>query len=122
MNAQEIQEAARHFVAKEKQHRSHDRKLWEEANRDAQKILELCTRAKPIRIHQWGSVMHPERFREWSDIDFALEGLDNPETIFRLQEECETLTRFPVHLVEMERIEPEYADSIRENGRVIYER
>ncbi len=122
MNAQEIQAAARHFVTKEKRQHAQNLKLWEEAHRDAETIFQACVRFNPIRIFQWGSVMHPERFHEWSDIDFALEGLDTPETIFRLQEECEALTRFPVHLVEMERIEPEYAESIRQNGRLLYER
>lgn len=66
--------------------------------------------------------MDPHLFHEWSDIDFALEGLDNAEGLFRLLEECENVTRFPVHLVEMERIEPEYAESIRTTGRLVYER
>ena len=122
MNSQEIRQAANRFVAKEKQRRSLDRARWEEAERDARRILDLCVRSNPTRIFQWGSVLHPEHFREWSDIDFALEGLDRPETLFRLQAECEAITRFPVHLVEMERIEPEYAESIRANGRVVYER
>lgn len=122
MNVIEIREAAKRFVAKEKRRRSLDRKRWEEADRDARKILDHCIRSHPARIFQWGSVLHPDRFREWSDIDFALEGLEDPGTIFRLQAECEAMTRFPVHLVEMERIEPEYAESIRENGRVVYER
>ena len=121
MNSQEIRQAAKRFVAKEKRRRSLDRKRWEEADRDARRILDHCARSNPARIFQWGSVLHPEHFREWSDIDFALEGLDRPETLFRLQAECEAMTRFSVHLVEMERIEPEYAESIRENGRVVYE-
>ena len=122
MNTIEIRKAAKRFAAKEKRRRSLDRKRWEEADRDARKILDACVRSHPVRIFQWGSVLHPERFREWSDIDFALEGLEDPGTIFRLQAECEAMTRFPVHLVEMERIEPEYAESIRENGRIVYER
>ncbi len=75
MNAIEIRKAAKRFVAKEKRRRSLDRKRWEEADRDARKILDHCVRSHPVRIFQWGSVLHPERFREWSDIDFALEGL-----------------------------------------------
>lgn len=122
MNTVEIQKAAKRFVAKEKLRSSLDLKRWEEADRDARKILDQCIRSRPKRIFQWGSVLYPERFREWSDIDFALEGLEDPGTIFRLQAECEAMTRFPVHLVEIERIEPEYAESIRENGRIIYER
>ena len=122
MNATEIKEASRNFLAREKRREAADRRLWEAAAGDAKKIFELCVRAEPVRVYQWGSVLHPEQFREWSDIDFALEGLPTAETLFRLQEACEQITRFPVHLVEMERIEPEYAESIRGNGQLVYER
>jgi len=122
MNVFATSKAAHNFLAKEKKKGAENRRLWEEASHDAADILSICIGANPIRIFQWGSILHPERFREWSDIDFALEGLPSAETLFRLQEKCEKVTRFPVHLVEMERIEAEYADSIRENGRLVYER
>ena len=120
MNTAEIKEASRNFQAKEKRRELENTKLWEVAALDAKKILNLCVCANPARVYQWGSVLHPEQFREWSDIDFALEGLPTPESLFRLQEACERTTRFPVHLVEIERLEPEYAESIRENGRLVY--
>jgi len=32
------------------------------------------------------------------------------------------LTHFPLDIVQIEKIEPEFAQSIRQNGRVVYER
>lgn len=52
-----------------------------------------------------------------------MEGLDGgAERFFAMYGDAEAMTRFAVDLVEMERIEPEFAEIIRMKGRVVYER
>jgi len=33
----------------------------------------------PHRVYQWGALLHPERFRDYSDIDIGVEGTMSPE-------------------------------------------
>jgi predicted nucleotidyltransferase len=77
---------------------------------------------QPRRIYQWGSLLEPNGFREWSDLDFAVEGLGGPLDGLRAADEASNLTQFPVDLVDLERIHPLHAESIRANGRLIHER
>jgi predicted nucleotidyltransferase len=77
---------------------------------------------RPVRIYQWGSLLHPERFDENSDIDLATEGITDAETFFNLLGEAMALTGFSLDIVQIEKIEPEFADAIRHSGKVIYER
>jgi predicted nucleotidyltransferase len=112
--------AARNLELKFQAHRRKDLESWERASREAAAIVSLCVEAAARRVYQWGSVLRPEQFHSWSDIDVAVEGLPNPEAIFRLQEKADTMASFPVHLVELEKLEPEYADSIRQTGKLVY--
>lgn len=104
-------------------HRARLLELASEAQRDFSRIKEmLVQRYCPRRIYQWGSLLQPERFGDISDIDVAVEGLDDPLAgLHALDDACQ-LTRFPVDLVEMERIHPAHARTIREEGRLVYER
>jgi predicted nucleotidyltransferase len=83
------------------------------------RILELH---KPRRIYQWGSLLDRKKFTEISDIDLAVEGLNGPEDFFALLGDVMTLTDFPLDIVELEKVGPENARYIRENGRLVYER
>ena len=74
----------------------------------------------PRRIWQWGSLLHRSRFSERSDIDIALEGLGSAERLFQVYARAEELTTFPLDIVELERIEPEYAHLIRTTGRLVH--
>lgn len=114
----------REFLRRRQERRRTERaRLHAEAERDAAAIVRrIAERFSPQRIVQWGSVLAPERFREYSDIDIAVEGVTDPETYFRMLEEAEELTRFPLDLVQLERIEPEYRELILQKGRVVYER
>jgi len=95
----------------------------EQAVRDAKAIVEAIAREyHPSRIWQWGSVLSPGTFGPRSDIDIAVEGITDAETFFRLLGDAMQLTRFRVDIVQMERIEPEFADIIRMKGKVVYER
>ena len=94
-----------------------------EAWRDCRAIVKLIAeKYKPRRIHQWGSLLNREHFCVASDIDLAVEGITEPARFFALYGEADRLTGFPLDLVEMEKIEPEFAELIREHGIVVYER
>jgi predicted nucleotidyltransferase len=117
-------EEMRDFLERRQARRQEKRRaLHEQAARDADAIIAMIReRYDPARIVQWGSVLAPERFREYSDIDIAVEGLLDPEQFFSVIEEAEDLTSFPVDIVQLERIEPEYRELILQKGRVVYER
>jgi len=97
--------------------------LASEAQADFCRIRDmLITTYHPQRIYQWGSLLRPERFQEISDIDIAVEGLGDPMAgLHALDDACQ-LTRFPVDLVELERVHSAHAKTIREEGKLVYER
>lgn len=97
---------------------SRNRALWRKASRDADRIVETIVREfEPCGVYQWGSVLTPEAFDEHSDIDIAVEGLGSARRYFELLARVESMTGFPLDLVEMEHIEPAYAALIRRHGR-----
>jgi predicted nucleotidyltransferase len=77
---------------------------------------------EPVRIYQWGSVLRPGVFREYSDIDIAVEGITDAPTFFRMLGDAQKMTRFPMDLVQIEKIESKYAEDIHRHGKIIYER
>ena len=96
--------------------------LHERAAAQAGDVVKLIgQRYRPRRIIQWGSVLHPERFREYSDIDIAVEGITDPQLFFRLVADAERLTTFPLDIVQLELIEPAYRALILRKGAVVYE-
>ena len=76
----------------------------------------------PQAIWQWGSLLDRNRFSEISDIDIAIEGLEDPQAIFDIYNRAGAMTEFPVDVIELEKIEQEYASLIRRKGERIYER
>lgn len=97
--------------------------LLAEAEHDASAIIRMVAdRYGPDRVYQWGSLVETDHFRETSDIDLAVEGVDDPRELFALIAEAERLTRFPVDIVQIERVHPRYAELIRRHGRLVYER
>ncbi|TVQ36201.1 MAG: nucleotidyltransferase domain-containing protein [Spirochaetaceae bacterium] len=96
--------------------------LHQRAAAQARDVVELIgQRYRPRRIIQWGSVLHPELFREFSDIDIAVEGITDPELFFRLVGDAEKLTTFPLDIVQLEQIDPAYRALILRKGVVVYE-
>lgn len=103
--------------------RQRNEALWKQASQDAAAIIRMIIDMfNPKTIYQWGSVLDGRQFSEISDIDIAVEGLGSAERYFSMLGEAERLTRFPLDLVEMEHVEPEYAELIRKHGRCVYVR
>jgi len=115
--------AAREFLKRKQLRFEEDNfKRWEQASQDAQRIIAMIqTDFSPKAIYQWGSVVRKENFREYSDIDIAVEGLEKVDAIFKIVRKADELTSFPVHIVELEKIEPQYAELIRLKGKKVYE-
>jgi predicted nucleotidyltransferase len=82
----------------------------------------IASEYRPRRIYQWGSLLHPERFNENSDIDLAVEGIIDAETFFKLLGDAMKLTSFPLDIIQIEKIEAEFAETIRLSGKIVYER
>ena len=100
------------------------RVLLDRASADASLLTaSIADRHRPLRIWQWGSLVHPERFSEISDIDIAVEGLPGgEEALASIRDVAESLTLFHVDLVELERVDQGRAELIRRFGRVAWER
>jgi len=106
-----------------KQHKKLLMKRLDLAQRDFDRIIQrIIDKYYPLRIFQWGSLLHPEDFSEISDIDIAVEGIASTEQFFSLLSEADELTDFPLDIVELEKIHPLHAESIRKKGRIVYER
>ena len=96
--------------------------LEERAKHDATGIIRhIADIWHPERIWQWGSLTRPGEFREWSDIDIAVEALADPLAGLKVAEEAASMTSFPVDLVELDRIDPRHAQTIREERVLVYD-
>ena len=117
-------QAARRSLAK----RRLKRKLalderFEDATRDFEQIIKMIIKQyNPGAIYQWGSLLNRDAFSEISDIDVAVQGIKSAENFFSLCRDAEELTDFPLDIVELEKIEPEFKDLILDYGRKVYER
>lgn len=117
----DIAKARQHLDRREQERAEENHALWAQAKADADLILEKMKTFSPKRIWQWGSVLHPEQFRRGSDIDFAVEGIPDAETWFRLLGDVMELTSFSLDIVELDKIAPEFSELIRMKGKVVYE-
>lgn len=119
----DIQKAREFVQRKQEKILRKNRELFEKAWDDFNNIVALIIeRYKPKRIYQWGSLLNEEYFSEISDIDIAVEGLKSVEEYFQMYGEVSKLTDFTLDLIEIEKIEPVYAESIRKKGKLIYEK
>jgi predicted nucleotidyltransferase len=113
----------RYAERREKEIQSHLDDLYSHACTDAQAIISMIVECfDPERVVQWGSLLDRRRFRDYSDIDIAIGGITDAATYFELYGRADELTNFPVDLVQLETIAPEYRDLILQNGRIVYER
>ena len=116
-------EKSREFLkAKTEAERRENLALHKRASEDCRRIIEMIKSYAPDRIYQWGSLLNPDEFDVNSDIDIAVEGIDSVEVFFELFGKAMEMTDFPVDIVEMEKIEAVHAESIKQNGQVVYEK
>ncbi len=66
-------------------------------------------------------MLNERHFSAISDIDIAVEGITDAETYFRMIGEADELTDFPLDIVQIEKIDPIHADSIRRKGVLIWQ-
>jgi hypothetical protein len=93
------------------------------ARADFRRILDMVvSEFDPDAVYQWGSLLEGRHFQEISDIDMAVCGVLDAQTFFRLCARAQDLSDFPVHIVQMETIEPSCAASIKKRGRLVHER
>jgi predicted nucleotidyltransferase len=116
--------AARETLARRERERDEARhERWELATKDFKRIVDhIIQKYKPLRVYQWGSLLNKRHFTEISDIDIALEGLAGPLDGLDALADAVEMTDIPVDIVELERIHPLHARTIREEGVLIYER
>jgi len=84
-------------------------------------VKMIISRYSPKKIVQWGSLLFSEQFDENSDIDIAIEGIPDAAEYFALLGDAMKLTRFSLDIVQLEKIEPEFAELILLKGKIIYE-
>ncbi len=117
-------EEARENLRKRRESAGQEReRLFLKAEADCAAIIAMIRRQfNPKRIYQWGSLLHKEMFADYSDIDIALEGMGSMEDVMELERVAESMTEFPLDIVEIEKINAAHAGSIRSQGRLVYER
>ncbi len=115
---------AREFLANKREAlREKNRKIRDRAVEDARAIIDMIVRDyNPLRIYQWGSILTKDEFRDYSDIDIAMEGITEIGTLSELEARAYRMTEFPLDLVALEKVHPLHAESIRRKGRLVYER
>lgn len=116
-------EAAQTIVRRNKEALARNEQLERRAREISRRLVHMIIQEfQPRRIYQWGSLTRQGAFREFSDIDLAVEGVVEPERFFKMLGRCMELSDFPVDLVQLECIEPLHADEIRGQGRLLWER
>ena len=122
MKTFDYQKARSALNEREKIETKRNAELEKKASEDFNVILQVVLKYNPVRIYQWGSLLDSGKFNEISDIDIAVEGIDNVEDFFKMHKEIEQLTDFTVDLVQFENIEPEFRKIIKLKGRLIYDK
>jgi len=114
----------KHFlIEKEKKRQIKLDKRFKQAWHDFDAIVnDIINKYNPKRIIQWGSLLNRKLFTEFSDIDIAIEGILSAEIMFKIYGDILNLSDFQVDIVQIEKIEPEFADIIKGKGRTVYER
>jgi predicted nucleotidyltransferase len=112
------------FIRKKlEKEKAENHRRFEKAWQDFHQITALMIeKYKPIRIYQWGSLLNEQHFSAISDIDVAVEGITDAQTYFEMIGEADEMTDVPLDIVQLEKIDPIHAQSIRTKGKLIYER
>jgi predicted nucleotidyltransferase len=122
MSPVDIRAARRNLERRWDKERAEAEKKFEQAACEAAAIIEMIRgKYRPRRIYQWGSLLEKKKFGEHSDIDIAVEGITDAERFFALLGDAEAMTGFSLDIVQMEKIEPEFAEIIRMKAKVVYD-
>mgnify|MGYP005725745999 CR=1 FL=1 len=122
LSEEELKKIAKFLKNKARKKNEHRQKLFLAAMQDFNKIVEMIIQKyHPSQIYQWGSLLNEKHFTEKSDIDIAVEGIESAEAFFALLGDADELTSFPVDIVQIEKIHPLHAESIKQKGRLVYE-
>ncbi|TVR65844.1 MAG: nucleotidyltransferase domain-containing protein [Spirochaetaceae bacterium] len=96
---------------------------WEQARAEADRLVSMISeKYSPTRILIWGSLLRPDRFREYSDIDIAVEGIADAETWSRLERDALAIATFPLDIVPLENTHPEHRAQILRRSQTVYPR
>ena len=119
----DLRKAATNLRRRTQERNAQRRRLFEKADTQCKRIVTMAIeKYKPRRIYIWGSLLHPERFDENSDIDIAVEGVEPAEKFFALAGDALNMVAFPLDLVELDKINPLDRQTIITKGKLVYER
>ncbi len=86
-------EAAEFLKQKAERKQKETDSLYLKAKADAEKMIQhIIENYSPMKIYQWGSLLKKELFREYSDIDIAVEGITEPSLYFKLIGELNSMS------------------------------
>lgn len=122
MNSRFDIEAARLFQQNKEKRKQEELDIrFHQAKNDFEKICDMIIRDfQPTAIYQWGSLLDRKRFTAISDIDIAVTGITDAQQYFHLLKKAEELTRFPLDIVQLEKIYPLHKEMILIEGLEIY--
>ena len=117
-------DAARAAYRRRQQERAEARyRRWERAREEADTVVQMIVDTyRPERVVIWGSLLRPERFAEYSDIDIAVQGITDVETWAALERDALGIATLPLDLVPLDSIHPEHCTQILRRGKIVYER
>lgn len=93
-----------------------------EAQRQLDTAVTVARRFPSVkRVRTWGSVLKPDQFTEYSDLDLAIEGVASPEEWGRLERALLDAVTLPLDLVRWEELMEPHRESIIARGTVLYE-
>ncbi len=96
--------------------------LFQEATVECENIINMLKdKYNPEKIYQWGSLLKPANFKDYSDIDIAVEGLTAKEFFAAFGDAME-MTSFPLDLVDINDVAESHLDSIVKEGKLVYEK
>jgi len=93
------------------------RAAWKDFDRI---VSYIVAEHHPKGIWQWGSLLDRRKFSDISDLDIAIEGLGSASELFQIVARAEELTDFPLDIVELEKIAPEFRELVKRKGRLVY--
>lgn len=97
-------------------------RLHRAARGELQRCVEIARSFPAVhRIWTWGSIQYPERFREYSDIDICIAGVDDPVTWGEIERRLLEIVTFRLDLVKWESLLDVDRRSIEHHGALLYE-